>query len=282
MLLPLDIIFNISKYDNWVSSGPIARCSKHTLRMFTTPFILNEIIESIKRRGCCLFKWLVIALPSSYIIPDDLTFYNVSNIIQSVKETINPRVFTGIIPDIPISDRFITGGHVCKALYKCKWESDIDIYVKDRYIKVRIFTRYNNKKIDIIPTQLPHIESVIEDFDISITQQGLLDDCYYLTPLSLFTWYHGEIIAMPHESNIQYNFSQNHGSIKIVTKDIWYYINIHKNNHIGPDIPFHQCTKCGFLLKPICTWKERIKKYSSRFPYFIITYIPPPIEKNNM
>lgn len=265
MALPTDMMIEIARQDKWLLSGSMARCSKQMLQEFVTPCVLKEIIESIKFCKGRLFKWLGFALPATY--------YPV------LKEPIRSLSYSTMVKDELIStasDIFVSGGSVCQKIYQLEWEADIDIYVEDKYLRERRIVYVDKKKIDIFPTSLSRIERVIENFDLSIVQQGFLGEIYYLTPLSCYTQNYKEIIVMPNESNIEYQWvvEQNGRFVSITrTVDIWHYIHIHKFQH-PVEADFHRCEECRYCqnLEIVSLWNKRVQKYCERFPSFTITY----------
>jgi len=267
-ILPVECLIEIARQGNWLMSGPLARCSKASLLQFTNPSVLKEIILSIKVTNSRLVKWLVLALPSKYF------YFLIEGAVNPLKP--DPCILKneGLLGQ----NIFVSGGSVCQNVYHLEWKADIDIYVDKKYITERTSISRNGKVFDIVPT-CHMIERVIENFDLSIVQQGFMGDIYYLTPLSFYTQFNKEIIAMPNETNIQYTEPCHVGAGKIDyilrTVDIWHYIEYHEMHH--KLLRFHECNKCVcFNIDLIISWYSRVKKYCDRFPNFTIAYCKPP------
>lgn len=296
-LFPNDIWLNIARQSNWLLSGPIAICSKSLLLMFLAPSTLVEIIGDIKKdlRNRML-KWLTFDFPAEYMIfPPG---FDHKKIYESLEYKPQSR------------HEFITGGYITQKIYDLNWESDIDIYCHNGTYD-NCCGSHRIKNIDRISSTTLRLEQVIENFDMSIVQQGYLHDKYYLTPLALYTFHTKDIIICPSNLNIEYRVPEqvlknNHqlhqydgiesyskSGYHTIKRDIWYYIHKHihysdneyrsddddddgdtKDIHTGS---FDQCCKCWkyFCYDSIEKWIIRVKKYRNRFPEFTFTYCRP-------
>jgi len=262
--LPSELLIEICRVDNWQESGVFARCSHQMLRAMTRPDILKEIVDSIKSARLRLLRWLLFSIPSAFLFPSS----------SMETKALNPVIgFVSRELSIGVPDFFVTGGHICQELYGVYWDgSDIDVYVNRCDILTRRVIPEDGSLLDLHLTHSPRLECVIEDFDLSIVQQGLLGECYYQTPLSLYTWTHKEIIVMPRESNISYKVP---GEEELRTVDIWHYIATHRDEHT--EALFHRCEECYCHNREVITkWNKRVKKYCDRFPGFSLAYCQPP------
>ncbi len=284
-LLLNDIIINIARQDGWNMSGTLARCSKPLLKTFLHADILIEIVNHLKSNPKNrMLKWLVLSLPSQFVLlPPG---FNQTKIYESL--TYKPQSW----------HEFITGGHVTQKIYALQWDSDIDVYCHNGQYDDNLYKKsYNATKIDRIYSDTLQLEEVIEYFDISIVQQGYKDDNnYYLTPLSLYTFYSKDIIVSPSDLNIDYLVP--HKIVKgnsrleriasdllargnqrvIIKRNIWHYIRSCHNKKNHNSNVFDQCPKCSskfYRHTTINKWISRIQKYRTRFPNFTFTYCLP-------
>lgn len=273
LLFPTEILLEIARADDWLVSGTTARCSTELLREFTRADILKEILESIKaspkRQLLC---WLTLSLPVAY-------FHTVPIIPESPWGSSK----YGLLCTVP-SQLFVSGGIICQQVYKQEWECDIDVYMTHNRISKSKIVCDDLDKLDLLHVSCEEVDRVIENFDISIVQQGFLANAYYMTALSLYTQHHKEIIIMPNEHNTQYRFLGKH-DYKMHVRDIWHYIEIHDSGEpdyfMGHDNgPFHRCTTCR-LPDQLVQWKKRIIKYIDRFPTFAVSYCRSPASSTN-
>lgn len=233
-------------------------------------------MESVKSRECPLFKWMRFALPSCY--------FNLNGRHGDGNLSLIPDMVvdgTGhLLHDIPSDEQFVSGGIVCQHIYEKTWPSDIDIYVPRKYIQGGQYGTYQNNLFHIHPVDGHPLERVIEDFDLSIVQQGFLCNEYFLTPLAFYTQCWHEIVAVPSESNIQYRMPIFVGneSFKMMSRTMWYYIDEHRKSHQENNQSFHECEMCARVqgLPELTAWKERVCKYSARFESFTIVYCKHP------
>ena len=270
-----DIFLNIARQSKWELSGLIARCSLSLLFMFLTPVVLIEIIGDIKgdlRNR--LPKWLTYDFPAEYM---------------KFPPRFKQEEIYASLPYKPQSrHEFITGGCITQKIYGLSWESDIDIYCHRG-----TYDNHNIENIDRIETTEVRLERVIENFDMSIVQQGYLNNKYYLTPLALYTFYTKDIIVCPCNFNITYRVPDkiltNNPQLQRVAeggcndmshikRNIWFYIHKHEDNndseHSG--VTFDECGLCNsFIYDDIDVWRKRVKKYRKRFPEFTFTYCRP-------
>lgn len=219
-----------------------------------------------------LFKWLLLALPSCYFtIPSEK---------QRGISTLLVNNMTYLLPYILSGSQFVSGGMVCQHVYGKKWRSDIDIYINCEYIEGRRYT-YQGNLLDIHVTDTQNLERVIENFDLSIVQQGILGGDYFLTPLAFYTQCWHEIVVIPNESNIQYTIPKlddNNGP-SIENRTLWQYINLHRELHEQNNCAYHKCEKCARVqwMPELIMWKERVRRYNERFKSFSIVYCKSPL-----
>jgi hypothetical protein len=189
-IFPDEIFVEIASHNKWICSGIVARTCKYMLKFFTNPKLLYKIINTITAENLVLYKWLTFALPAEWLGSDI--------IYHKLKE---------FKIDIPIitSDRlpFVTGGIVCQKIYWNYWNCDIDVfYIGDiddpqPRKEVQIF--------DLIPTEYRETERCIENFDLSIVQQGFSDKGIFCTALALYSYYYKNILVIPEKKVHNYN-----------------------------------------------------------------------------
>jgi hypothetical protein len=249
-LFPMELLLEIARSD-WSLSGAIARTCHALLRLFTSHSILKEMIDAIKTSGRPLFKWLTFALPFSF-------------------------VSTSPSPKQPLKSyekgALLSGGFVCQLIYNKSWESDVDIFVPRQWCTSRKSEMQDGLTLDVISKQTTPIQRVLETFDLSIVQQGFVDDVYYVTPLAIYTRHFSEIIATPCAANISYNVQRHK-----ITRNVFHYIALHYS--FKHDAEFHECKEslCNGWMKELVAWKSRVAKYHARFPSFPIVYIQPEV-----
>lgn len=282
--LPHELLLEITRVDRWCMSGAMARTSKDMLLRFTEPSVLREIIIAVNQADGVVFRWLLFALPCSFLTT---TRYGGGASKKDVM-TLNEPVC--ILPDVVLgyecTQSFVTGGAVCQRLYAREWASDIDVFVhsiaKEEGIsaekRLSLWDEHC-QYIDIVPSEFVDMERVMERFDLSIVQQGYYrhhSETLYCTPLALYTAQWHEIVAIPTNECIEYNDGHSHKHIV----DIWHYIDIHNRDHQGDANPYHACIQCNLNQSsghiPFMRWRERMCKYSSRFPEFNILYCKAP------
>lgn len=260
MNLVEELLVVIARHGDWLESGPLARSSHSLMLCFTTPAILIEIVASIKRADRPLLRWLCFALPA-----------------QFCTNALFPP--PPILPTIVSDDVFMSGSYVCRALYCAEWApADVDVYTACLPPLVSAKNPFLYPDIHYTGDSPP--QRVIENFDLSIVQQGFLTDgSCWVTPLSLYTRAMRDMIAMPHGENMQYDFdvAQRGDPVMIcATRDIWFYL---ERNVYAPPC---DCTfiaphpKYAHSWRPLNEWCERVKKYTTRFPAFTLAYCKPP------
>lgn len=283
-LLPDDILVHLARIGEWLLSGSVARCNKSLLRRFTTLEILGEIVHAIVASERVILKWLLLALPDTLI--GTRTVYKPSDTV------------VGLELDHP--GGFISGGAVCRMVYDKQWDSDVDVWVHcdseadaGRKALMRVTswcsadddsqsssapTPLKMVQFDVVYHTRPEPERCIENFDLSIVQQGYFQgerNEVYSTPLALYSRQHNHIVALPSRECIEYN----DGSGRTRLVDIWYYIDKHRANHRNDEnelVAYHECKQCdddgSSGHEPFQRWRARMKTYASRFTGFPITY----------
>lgn len=266
MSFPIELYIEIARNDRWQISGSFARASKTMLAAFVDANILREIMDSVKCLRCPLFKWMRFALPSCYF-----------NTPKSKKDAVLSPMTRMLDNTFRSGTYLISGGIVCQHIYGKEWQSDIDVYVPRCRVQSEEYATYQNSRYDIHPVDTDRLERVIEDFDLSIVQQGFMSDEYFLTPLAFYTQHWHEIVAMPRESNINYRMPERDATFKMMSRTLWYYINLHQELHHEYKQPFHECDLCDRVqgMTELIKWRERVCKYSERFKSFSIIYCKP-------
>lgn len=275
MLFPKDFLIEIARSDQWETSGPLARTSKEILCLFTDPNILREIMESVKIRQRPLFKWMLLALPSCYFTIPSEKRRGIDSLLSSMLVDSTPY----LSPDIPSGSQFICGDMVCQHVYEKKWASSIDIYAPCEYTKNGCYIS-QDIMFTIYATETQNPERVIESFDISIVQQGILGTDYFLTPLAFYTQCWQEIVVTPDYSKLKSPGDIN--DHETWNHTFWDYTVIHVTSHEKSDLPFHNCKACAYMRKLtmqitfLMSWTEKVCQYKERFESFSIVYCKPP------
>jgi hypothetical protein len=271
-LLPFDIILEITQHNQWVNAGTMARTCHVLLNTLTKPSMLSQIIDvCIKNK--ILYKWLTFAVPVEWLG---------STIMLDLMPQMN-------LP-IHLPSSFVTGGHVCQQIYHKQWHGDIDVFYIGNHDDPQPFKEmtHNHFYYEFVPTEYKETERCIENFDLSIVQQGYSDQGTFCTPLALYTYYYKNIIVIPEKKVQNYTgFTKNTPRLEEFSVTIWTYIEKHEKfsvtiwTYIEKHQQMHQgsfenCKQCKTdispQLQPIHYWRARLQKYKNRFPDYHFYY----------
>lgn len=254
--LPKELWVVICSYD-WSLSGPMARTCKFLLGEMVKN--LKEIVESSVERGW-LYPWLLLSLGEEYL-PQ------------------NPARVQDIIVDGGKSV-FITGGALSQRVYGKEWEGDIDIWYERGNPNEEFIVLPNRKRLDTVESQSStNQERCIENFDLSVVQQGYFSDSEksFCTPLALYSRQEKVIIAIPCRECIDYTDARCALRNNARLVDIWYYINKHVSQHEKTINEYHLCSTCSEDASTgheiFQRWRKRMRRYSKRFPEYKIVYM---------
>lgn len=275
-LLP-ELFVEVARASDWVCAGPLARCSKQMLRLFTSANVLRRIMNWITSHpGERLFCWLCFALPAEWLdttgtlslLPRDLH-------VQGSLLQLLPRA----------SDFLVTGGHMCARLYDTYWAADVDVFVPHEATPVpdtRTKVETSTEMLDLVPSWSQLLQCELDCFDMSIVQQGVTrDGTFWRTPLSLYTQQASTLVAFPDEENVFYNSDwpgPRHSTHELLLSwaDLWSSIEAHDT----PQQRFHEwgLQHCD---DDSATWRwcKRVQKYCERFGLFSIVYCRPPARR---
>lgn len=253
-LLPLELILEITQHYQWVNAGTMAR----TCHVLLNTSMLSQIIDvCIKNK--ILYKWLTFAVPAEWFG---------STIMLDLMPKMN-------LP-IHLPSSFVTGGHVCQQIYHKQWDGDIDVFYIGNHHDSQPFKEINHNNVyyEFVPTEYKETERCIENFDLSIVQQGYSDQGTFCTPLALYTYYYKNIIVIPEKKVQNYTgFTKNTPRLEEFSVTIWTYIEKHQQMHQGS---FENCKQCKTdispQLQPIHYWMGRLQKYKNRFPDYHFYY----------
>jgi hypothetical protein len=268
--LPEELLLTIARFDGWRCSGPMARSSQHMLHLFTSREVLREILLTIQHGDLVLLHWLLLSVPRSLLSGNTLFMGEAPDLSQSLLLTM---------------PGFLTGGALAQQLYGRVWESDIDMFVEATAKwkkRKQILLQY--QFFDVVPVHGMESERCIEYFDLSVVQQGYQlqqGGELYCTPLALYSSQWKEVVVLPTPECIDYTVPFT--GERITSVSIWRYIDRHTRDCVAK-CPYHECERCDAYVEGVGErrfrpWRDRARKYASRFPDFAFVYCKPPRSK---
>jgi hypothetical protein len=270
--IPPDIAVEIARLDQWQCSGAFARCSKLMLSAFTTPSILREIVHSLRESKRRILRWLTLALPSTLVSSASLPLIPWRRLTTLVESMFSHVTSLGGLEAVTRSEVFLSGGALCRIIYDREWQSDVDLFLSSPSLNGREFVSHpdDTGPIDLIPARISEAERVIEQFDLSLVQQGILGDgVYYTTVMALYSYTQRDIVVMPRVSNIWYPIDDDGSKISITDDQLW--------AMVDPESPKWREWHEDKVIHAVDNWRFRLKRFSDRFPDFKVRLCRPPL-----
>lgn len=296
--LPIEVLLVIFKAIAWHSMGAVARTSHCMMEQLTTRTVLIAIMKDLKNTPLTpLPRWLLLAIPAHFFYKDDVYRHQRNfprKLVARTRTILNPLSYLGESRRPP--NFIIAGGYVASNMIHEDplYSGDIDVFVERKALCDGLDCRIQKSNFDFVSSTFPgnRLAYELDCFDLSIVQVGYVaddpDSGLYRTPLSLYTEYSHDIVALPDQESVFYSaqdillhsqptqdqlrFCHDNCEYPILDK----FRDHCENRHLEA---FHVCLQCKTnenLSDLIKRWFRRIAKYGDRFSSFSITFCRPP------